>query len=142
MARYLLVAHQTAASPALLSKVRELIAGDPQSEFGLLVPATPVPHLLTWAEGEAVEVAREAAEVARAELERTGASVSRAVVGDASPLLAIADELRERPDGYDAIVISTLPIGASRWLGLDLPHQAERKFALPVIHVVSEEKER
>jgi nucleotide-binding universal stress UspA family protein len=38
---------------------------------------------------------------------------------------------------YDGVIICTLPLGVSRWLRLDLPHRAERKFSLPVIHVVA-----
>lgn len=50
--------------------------------------------------------------------------------------MAIDDELREHP-GYDAIIISTLPAGLSRWLKMDLPHQAEKRFGLPVVHLVA-----
>ena len=48
----------------------------------------------------------------------------------------IADELSAQP-AYDTLVICTLPPGVSRWLRLDLVHQAERKFGLPIIHVVA-----
>jgi hypothetical protein len=54
-----------------------------------------------------------------------------------NPLQAIADELGKHP-GYDTLVICTLPPGLSRWLRLDLVHQAKRKFGLPVVHVVAE----
>jgi len=37
-----------------------------------------------------------------------------------------------------ALVICTFPPGVSRWLKLDLVHRAERKFHVPVIHVVTE----
>jgi len=138
MSRYLVVAHQTAATPGLLSKLRQLAGEDSNAKFVLLVPATPIPHLLTWVEGEAVEVARRAAELAAEQMEKFGIAVRRTEVGDGSPLVAIEDELREHPGAYDAIVLSTLPLGVSRWLKLDLPHQVKRKFGLPVVHVVSE----
>ena len=138
MGRYLVVAHQTAASPELLNKVRELISADSAAEFVLLVPATPPRHLLAHTEGEAQHVARQVADSARAHLEEAGATVGRAEVGDEAPLLAIEDELRDHPARYEAIIVSTLPLGLSRWLGLDLPHQVEKKFGLPVIHVVSQ----
>jgi hypothetical protein len=140
MVRYLVVAHQTAATPELLSKLRELATGQPKAEFVVLVPATPIPHLLAWVEGEALEVAKRSAELAKGRMEEMGITVSRTAVGDGSPLVAIGDELRQHPEHYDAIIISTLPLGVSRWLGLDLPHQAGRKFHVPVIHVVSEVK--
>lgn len=137
MARYLVVAHQTASSLELVQRVKVLADSDPGAEFVLLVPATPVQQLLGWVQGEATEVARQRAERAKARLEEAGAEVVRTSVVDASPLLAIDDELREHPAEYAAIIICTLPIGVSRWLRLDLPHRAERRYSLPVIHVVA-----
>ena len=135
MARYLIVTHQTALSPDLQRHVRELIAQDPAAEFAVLVPEGPgVPH--TW-EGERVDVARQRAEAARTLLEDTvQARVVRTAVGASEPLQAIAEELSLQP-GYDTLVICTLPSGVSRWLKLDLVHRAERKFGLPVVHVVA-----
>ena len=52
MTRYLVVAHQTATSLELLEKVTEIANGDPHSTFTILVPATPVQHLLVWEDGE------------------------------------------------------------------------------------------
>jgi len=73
-------------------------------------------------------------------MEETGIVVSRTAVGDGSPMVAIEDELRQSRERFDAIIVSTLPSGISKWLGLDLPRKVERKFGLPVIHVVSEGK--
>src|SRR5689334_8369278 len=56
-------------------------------------------------------------------------------VGDANPVLAIADLVRDRE--FDEILLSTLPPGPSRWLRQDLPHRVERRFGLPVTHVVA-----
>ena len=136
MSRYLVVAHQTALSPDLQSKVRALIAEDPAAEFAVLVPEAPgLP--ITW-EGETVDVAGQRAEASKTLLEETaGARVFRTAVGASEPLQAITDELRKQP-GYDTLVICTLPPGISRWLKLDLVHRAERKFGLRVIHVVAE----
>ncbi len=142
MAHYLLVAHQTAASQELIDRVREMTSEEADATFTLLVPATPVQHLLTWVEGEARALAQRDAETARMALEMTGARIARATVGDPSPLTAIDDELRERKGEYEGIVICTFPPGISRWLKLDLPHQAERRFGLPVIHVVSTRPEQ
>lgn len=137
MSRYLVVAHQTATSPELTQRVRDLAADDPQSEFVLIVPATPIEHMLTWSEGEAKANARRTADEAKSRLEAMGARIVRAQEGDPSPLAAIADELQEHAGEYDAIVISTLPPGISRWLKLDIPHQAKRRFGLPIIHVAA-----
>lgn len=134
MAKYLLVAHQTADSPELVERVREIVATDPVAEFVLLVPATPPGHLLVWEEGETREIAGRRADAAAARLKETGARLTAARVGDGSPFAAIADELGQSPD-YDAIVISTLPPGVSRWLGMDLPARVAREFSIKVIHV-------
>ena len=51
MSNYLVVAHQTATSPELLRRA-SVADRDSGALFTLLVPATPVVHLLTWEEGE------------------------------------------------------------------------------------------
>ena len=136
MARHLIVAYQTAGSPELVDRVRQLAERDPEAEFVLLVPATPTSHLLTWEEGEARQLAglraREASEALRA----AGVEVVAARVGSHSPLEAVGDELRAEP-GYAGIVVSTFPPGLSRWLKGDLPNQLRRRYRVPVEHVVA-----
>ena len=132
--RYMIVADQTASSPELLDAVRQRMGAE--SEYVLLVPASPVNHFLTWEEGESRMSARHSAEDALQRMTAMGARVSRAEIGDPSPIQAIADEIREHGD-YDELIISTLPVGRSRWLGLDLPHRAQHRFGIPVHHVVS-----
>jgi hypothetical protein len=135
VSRYLVITHKTAFSTELRHKVGELVATDASAEFAILVPEL---HGLDYSwEGENVDVASQRAESARMLLEETlNAKVVRTAVGSPDPLRAIGDELRAHP-GYDRLVICTLPPGASRWLRLDLVHQAERKFHIPVIHVVA-----
>ncbi|HWC44400.1 MAG TPA: hypothetical protein VHK02_20640 [Actinomycetota bacterium] len=138
MARYLIVAHQTAGSPELLERVRALAGADPGAEFTLLVPATPTGHLLhNWEEGEARQLARKRASEAMASLGAAGIPVAAARVGSHSPLEAVGDELQAHP-GYDRIVLSTFPPGVSRWLKGNLPAILERRFRLPVDHVVAQ----
>jgi len=138
MARYLVVAHQTAGSPELREQMLELSREDPAAEFTILVPATPPANLLVWEEGEAKEIARRRAEESQRSLEQTGLKVLAARVGDHERLQAIGDELGAY-GGYRAIVISTFPAGASRWLKMDLVSRARRSFPrLRIIHVVSE----
>src|SRR5512132_1612286 len=55
--------------------------------------------------------------------------------GRRGPALAVEDVLL-RGEAFDAIVLSTLPPGPSRWLRLDLPHRLEGKTGLRVIHVI------
>ncbi|KGQ21802.1 hypothetical protein [Thermus filiformis] len=140
--RYLVVAHRTAKSPALAQKLKEILQQDPEARFVLLVPAV-VPPGWVYDENEVRERARRVAsrrehreaEEAKKALEAQGIPVEEAKPGDVSPLLALEEELAAHP-GYQAIVLSTLPPGLSRWLRLDVHTQAER-FGLPVVHVVA-----
>ena len=142
MGKYLVVAHQTASSPELLAKLKEIAGEDADADFVLLVPATRPEHLAAWVEGEARATAERTADQAKEVFEKNGLSVSRTAVGDEAPVEAVRDELRENPAHYDAIVVSTLPLGISRWLGLDVPHQLQRRFEIPVVHVAAAAKTR
>ncbi len=57
-------------------------------------------------------------------------------VGDPDPVVAAMDVWD--PMAFDEIVVSTLPTGVSRWLGLDLPRRLEKLTAVSVRHVVSQ----
>ena len=140
MSRYLVVAHQTATSPELLQCVTRLAADDPKATFTLLVPATPVTQLLICYVGreESQEIAEKRAGEAEALFESEGLNVVRTAAGHSSPLHAIGEVLRRHPGECDAIIISTLPPGISRWLRLDVHNRAARKFNLPVIRVVAQ----
>lgn len=137
MTRYLVVAHQTAESAALAGTIEDIVSEVADAEFVLVVPATPISHLFTWTEGESQYVAGEQAEAARVRFGALGAKVIGARVGDADPFLAVVDELREHP-GYDAIIVSTLPAGISRWLKRDVISRLRRTFDIPIIHVAAE----
>jgi bacterioferritin len=136
MPRYLLVAHQTASSQELIQVVRGIVEQDPSTEFVLLVPETPVEDLLDWQEGDSTLVARRNAETARTHLNGVGANVLRISVGDPAPLKAIEDELAKDSESFDGIIVATLPLQRSRWLALDQPRRIERRFRLPVTHVI------
>lgn len=136
MPRYLVLANQTAASPELTSAVREIVAQDADTEFVLLVPATPVEDLLDWQDGDSETIAMRTAQAAKDHLAGAGAKVARTEVGDASPVKAIENELEQHQEKYDGIIISTLPLQRSRWVALDQPRRIERRFKVPVKHVV------
>jgi hypothetical protein len=57
-------------------------------------------------------------------------------VGDPDPVVA-AMEVWD-PMVFDEIVVSTLPTGVSRWLGLDLPRRLEKLTGVTVRHVVAQ----
>jgi hypothetical protein len=139
MARYLVVAHQTVTNPALLKQCLAVRQEDPQAEFVLLVPATPVHHLLfrRGVEGEAATVANKLAGRARAMFAKKGVPLSDARVGAESPADAIDDEVKADPE-YAGFIISTLPRETSRWLRMDLPRTVESKYHKPVYHVLAE----
>ena len=53
-------------------------------------------------------------------------------IGDSEPLMAIEDAVNL--GRYDEIIISTLPMGISRWLKLDLISKV-KGLGLPVTHI-------
>jgi hypothetical protein len=141
MARYLVVAHQTVTSPQLLRKIRELREQEEGgAEFVLLVPATPVRHLLfrRGDEHDAEAAARRIADRALGRYARKGLPLSDARIGSADPLQAIDDELGANP-GYTGVVVSTLPEEKSRWLRMALPSKVAAAHNLPVHHVVAQD---
>jgi len=136
MPSYLLVAHQTASSAEFIQAVVDITVERGDAEFVLLVPETPVEDLLDWQEGDSQTIARRTAEAVRAKLSEMGVKVVRTTTGDPSPLKAITAEIEENGRKFDGIVISTLPLQRSRWLTLDQPTRIERRFGVPVTHVV------
>jgi hypothetical protein len=56
--------------------------------------------------------------------------------GDTDPVVASMEAWD--PMEFDEIVVSTLPTGPSRWMGLDLPRRLGKLTSVPVRHVVSQ----
>jgi hypothetical protein len=135
--RVLVVAHRTAATPALLQAVRDRAARGP-SKFTLLVPnAAHGLHRVTDPEDQADDQAQAVLELALPLLEDAAGTPVDGIVGDPEPLNAIQDAVNLR--GFDEIIISTLPARVSRWLKLDLPHKIEG-LGLPVTTVIAKER--
>jgi hypothetical protein len=131
----MVVAHRTLVEDHLLDHVRGLCE-DGDCAFHLVVPVT---HPMgAWSEG-AIEAAAEARlEEGKAAFQAVGAEVT-GEVGDANPVYAVAAALRGKPDeDWAGIIVSTLPPGISRWLGLDAVSRIKREFDLPVTHLVAE----
>jgi hypothetical protein len=134
VARVLVVAHQTAATQPLLDAVRERAqAGDAQ--FHLVVPRQPHgmdkvanPHEHGKAEAQKV------LDDAPPKLSEAAGSQVTGQIGDHEPLMAVEDAINQSGP-YDEIIISTLPLGVSRWLKLDLVSKV-RNEGLPVTHVL------
>jgi hypothetical protein len=135
-ARVLLVANRTAATAGLCDAVRARAQRGPAT-FHLVVPAHPhgLHKVVDPQEGDEGESARALA-AALPLLSAAAGSPVTGHVGDAEPLMAIEDAVHR--DGYDEIVVSTLPRRLSRWLHLDLVSKA-RGLGLPVTHVEARE---
>ena len=131
-ARVLVVAHRTAATPALLEAVRERAASGPAT-FTLLVPK-PVHGLDRLADPEDVseEEARTTLDLALPLLEEAAGGPVEGVVGVADPVAAVGDAVNA--GDFTEIIISTLPTRVSRWLHLDLPRKVSG-LGLPVMTV-------
>jgi hypothetical protein len=138
MTRYLVVAHETVTNPELLKQLRAVREQEGEAEFVLLVPATPVRHLLfrRGDEHDADVAARKLADRARTLFAKRGVPLSDVRVGAPDPIEAIDGEVELNP-GYAGFFISTLPEEKSRWLRMDLPRAVGAKYGLPVYHVVA-----
>jgi hypothetical protein len=137
-AHVLVVAHQTAATPRLLDAVRERAARGP-ARFHLVVPRAP--HGLHRLADPEDTSHVEAQTVLNAALPKLSQAVGHDVtgnIGDPEPLMAIHDAVN-LGGPYDEIIISTLPLGISRWLKLDLVSKA-RGLGLPVTHIEAANK--
>jgi hypothetical protein len=131
-AHVLVVAHQTAATPALLDAVRQRARSGPAT-FHLVVPRQA--HGMHKLVDPQDTGDGEAREVLTAALPALGEAAGREVtgsLGDAEPMSAIQDAVNLGT--YDEIIISTLPRRLSRWLRLDLVSKT-RALGLPVTHV-------
>ena len=133
-ARVLVVAHRTAATPALLETVRERAAAGPAT-FTLLVPK-PVHGLDRLADPEDVsfDEAQDTLDLALPLLEEAAGGPVEGVIGVPDPLAAIEDAVNT--GDYDQVILSTLPHRVSRWLRLDLPSKVAG-LGLPVTTVTA-----
>jgi hypothetical protein len=153
MLRCLVVANRTLMSTELREELRQRIGSGPSS-FYLLVPNTSAadyeipagsgvlpPSLAWWAtnyrgpatDEEASVQARQRLDETLADLAAHGAA-AEGDLGSSRPLEAMEKVFADHQ--FDEIIVATLPQPISRWLGTDLPHQAERRFGLPVTTVI------
>jgi hypothetical protein len=133
-ARVLVVAHRTAATPALLEAVRERAARS-QATFTLLVPK-PVHGFDRLADPEDVSdtEAQATLELALPLLSDAAGAPVQGVIGVSDPLAAIEDAVNG--EQFDEVLLSTLPKRVSRWLHLDLPSKVAG-LGLPVTTVTA-----
>jgi hypothetical protein len=135
MPAYLVVAHRTLVEDHVLDHVRSLVA-DGDALVHLVVPVHH-PRDRAWTDAEVDGAARtrldEGLDAFRAAgIEATGE------IGDANPVYAAGVAMRAQPDvTWTGIIVSTLPRGVSRWLGLDVVSRMEYEYELPVTHLVA-----
>ena len=137
-ANVLVVAHRTAATPALLRTIRERATHGPAS-FHLLVP-NPSEHA-ELTEAERHRRITEGEHVLALALPLIDEAAGVAAEGSVSirhdPMDAIEETLND--GAFDEIILSTLPPSVSRWLHVDLPSRVAH-LGLPVTTVVAAER--
>src|ERR1700750_2757783 len=119
--KLLVVANQTVDSDELYDALRE------RAEGGQLTVTLLVPQAQQAGLGTRVKSALERLHAAGIEAE--------AMLGDVDPACAVIEVWD--PRRWDEVIVSTLPVGTSRWLQIDLPHRIARAVDAPVAHVES-----
>src|SRR5262245_27241884 len=119
MRSYLVVANRTLGGPQLIAEVTARARAE-ESKFHVVVPATSEHGHHNWTEGQAHAQAQQRLDEALVRFAEAGVDMT-GEVGDESPSRAVGDALLR--DHYDAIILSTLPPGASKWMKRDLPHR-------------------
>jgi hypothetical protein len=115
----LVVANVTASSEELLDALQQRSRSG-ACRFTLVMPGSE----------------RERLDAALEQMREAGLENVEGTIGDPDPVVAVMDVWD--PMKFDDIVVSTLPTGSSRWMGLDLPHRLEKLTSVPVRHVVSQ----
>jgi hypothetical protein len=129
MARILVVANKTAESPELLEALK---GKGTEHQYVLVVPASGG-VLEKAADPDAARQHTEPHLNAALDKFRAEGLTVDGSVGDSDPVAAVQDACNF--GNFDEIVISTLPLRASKWLKLDLPSKAQRATGLPVTHI-------
>jgi len=132
--RLLVVGNETVGGKALLAEIRSRSEGR-DSEVLVLTPAvetSPADHRTSDGD-EQTELARQHMEISVQLIQEAGLRAS-GEIGESDPLVAIEAALRAFP--ADEILISTLPVGRSRWLEDELVAKARERNDLPVHHLI------
>ncbi len=156
--RYLVVANQTLQGAELREELRKRVEAG-SSSFYVLVPNTSPAHLYVLrpagsvvksghggaefllgaraeaaTEEDATAYARQRLNQMLSDLAALGVPVE-GELGSSQPLEAMAKVFADHQ--FDEIIVATLPRRVSRWLGADLPRQAERRFRVPVTTIIT-----
>jgi nucleotide-binding universal stress UspA family protein len=144
MRRCLIIANQTLGGAQLVEAVQERITREAH-EFYVVVPATPLkdqegvpgtaPESGPSLQDRAYALARQRLDRALREIADLGGKAD-GEVGDADPYEAA--RLAASSFGADEVIVSTLPLGLSRWLRGNLPARIERGLDVPVVRIVGQ----
>lgn len=145
MQEILIVANQTAVGTQITRRVHELKGEDAEIGVYIVVPATPriaggQPKQdgegRPYHDADGVERAGRQLRLAKEALTKAGATVD-GMVGPSDPMRAVTLAAENRR--IDRVIVSTLPVGVSRWIAMDLPHRLGRRLDVPVDHVIGTE---
>src|SRR3954469_279947 len=135
MRRYLVIANRTLCEQRLLDEVQRRRTADPGCRFHLVVPATHPTGAFSdqAAHADAKSRLMQALDtLAVAGISATGE------VGDANPVYAVGDVILRELGRFDEIILSTLPVGSSKWLSQNVVRRLKRSTGLPGTHVIAE----
>jgi len=128
MRTFLIVANQTLTSQSLADAIEARLAEGP-AKAHVVVPLTRIGGRLTWDEAASRAGAQERLDEVLERLRGMGAEAD-GEIGDPDPVMAVRDAIRSRE--IDEVIMSTLPRGASRWLGEDVPGRLRDAVSVPV----------
>ncbi len=125
MRHVLVAANETLIGAQLTARVHNLNQAEPL-DLQLVVPATG---------GDDDGLARATSNLAAGieVFEKLGIAVSGRV-GQSDPMAAVSYSLAKNP-AINLVIVSTLPLGVSRWVAMDLPHRISRRFGIAVERV-------
>jgi hypothetical protein len=131
--RRVIVVPTASVSDVLLQTVVWAHAGQ-DAEIHVVAPASKISRL-DWLTNAEDDARGDASELAERTADATPTEHVEAHVGDSDPLQAIEDALRAFP--ADEVILITLPDESATWLEAGLGEEAQRRFALPVTHLVA-----
>ena len=135
MRRYLVIANRTLCEQHLLDELHRRRVAEPGCRFHLVVPATHPSGL--WTDESAAALAQVRLDDALDTM-AVGGIAATGEVGDANPVTAVGDVLLRELGRFDEIIISTLPVGISKWISENTVRRLKRATGLPVTHVIAE----
>jgi hypothetical protein len=133
--RYLVIANRTLCEQHLLEELERRRTADAGCRFHLVVPASHPSGAFT--DGQCHDDAKRRLDEALATLAEHGFTAT-GEVGDANPVYAVGDVILREIGRFDEIILSTLPVGVSRWLADNMVRRLKRSTGLPVTHVIAE----